>query len=229
MLSDEWLNDGEGLTRTRSADHPCTSEGIDDVHPSLAELRLVVLAHGDIHAILVLNQLLTLLEGLVLEVETVFKQPFLQELADVVEGNMDEYRSKDGGSHIKPDIESYRVEARVHTGLEEPDGNERHEKATDQGIEYLTTCIKLDMFLVPGANTGDTDTEDSGEFAPYEITIMIDKPPLHAVMDIADDASPVVKQLWVYGILEELNYQRDVDECSEYLIDGLKFFGFFHF
>ena len=73
MLSDEWLNDGEGLTRTRSADHPGTSEGIDDVHPSLAELRLVVVAHGDIHAILVLNQLLTLLEGLVLEVETVFK------------------------------------------------------------------------------------------------------------------------------------------------------------
>ena len=32
MLSDKWLNDGEGLTRTRSADHPCTSEGIDDVH-----------------------------------------------------------------------------------------------------------------------------------------------------------------------------------------------------
>jgi hypothetical protein len=49
------------------------------------------------------------------------------------------------------------------------------------------------MFLVPGANTGDKDTEDRGEFAPYEITIMIDKPPLHAIMDITDDASPVVK------------------------------------
>jgi hypothetical protein len=85
------------------------------------------------------------------------------------------------------------------------------------------------VFLVASTNTGDKDAEDSGEFAPYEITIMIDKPPLHAVMDIADDASPVVKQLWIYGILEKLNYERDVDECSEYLIDGLKFFGFFHF
>ena len=28
---------------------------------------------------------------------------------------------------------------------------------------------------------------------------------------------------------KELNNKRDVDECSEYLIDGLKFFGFFHF
>ena len=101
MLSDEWLNDGEGLTRTRSADHPCTSEGIDDVHPALTELRLVVVAHGDVHAVLVLNQFLTLLEGLVLEVEAVFEQPFLQELADVVEGNMDEYRSKDGGQILR--------------------------------------------------------------------------------------------------------------------------------
>ena len=106
MLSDEWLYDGEGLTRARSADHPCATEGIDDIHPALAELRLVVVAHGDVHAILVLNQFLTLLEGLVLEVEAVFEQPFLQELADVVEGNMDEYRSKDGGRVLKSQMET---------------------------------------------------------------------------------------------------------------------------
>ena len=94
----------------RSADHPCTSEGIDDVHPALTELRLVVVAHGDVHAILVLNQFLTLLKGLVLEIEAVFEQSLLQELADIVEGNMDEYRSKDGGCHIEPDIEgSYKA------------------------------------------------------------------------------------------------------------------------
>ena len=47
---------------------------------------------------------------------------------------------------------------------------------------------------------------------------------------IAFDASPVVKQLWIYGILEELNYPAEVaDEYSGYLIDGLKFFGFFGF
>ena len=193
MLSDEWLNDGKGLTRTRSADHPCTSEGVDDVHPAFAELRLVVVAHGNIHAILVLNKFLTLLEGLVLEVEAVFEQTFLQELADVVECDMDEYRSKDGGSHIEPEVECYRIEASVHPGFEQPDRKKRHEKASNQGIENLPTCIKLDVLLVSGADTGDTDAEYGGEFAPYEITIMIDKPPLHAVMDITDDAAPVVK------------------------------------
>jgi hypothetical protein len=106
---------------------------------------------------------------------------------------MDEYRSKDGGCHIEPKVECYRIEASVHPGLEEPYGKERHEKASNQGIENLPTCIKLDVLLVSGTDTGDTDAEYSGEFAPYEITIMIDKPPLHAVMDITDDAAPVVK------------------------------------
>jgi hypothetical protein len=142
---------------------------------------------------------------------------------------MDKNRSQNGSCHIKPDIECYRIEARVHTGLKQPDGNERHDETADQWIENLPTGIKLDVLLVTSTDTGDTDAEDGGKFAPDEITIMIDKPPLHAVMDIADDTSPVVKQRWVYGILEKLNYKRDIDECSEYLIGGLKFFGFFHF
>ena len=83
------------------------------------------------------------------------------------------------------------------------------------------TCIKLDMLLVASANTSDADAEDGGKLAPNEMAILIDKPPLYAVMDIADNSSPVVKQLWVYGILEKLNYKRDIDESSENLIDGL--------
>jgi hypothetical protein len=91
------------------------------------------------------------------------------------------------------------------------------------------TSVKLDMLLVASANTSDANAEDGGKLAPNEMTILIDKPPLHAVMHIADNSSPVVKQFRVYGILEKLNYKRDIDESSEYLIDGLKFFGLFHF
>ena len=207
VLSNEWLNDGKGLTRTRSANHPSTSERIDDVHPALAELRLIVVAHGNIHTILVLNQLFTLLERLVLKVESVFEQTFLQELADVVKGNVNKYCSKYRGSHIKPEVESYRIESRVHTGFEKPDGKERHDKATDQWVEYLMTCIKLDMLLVSSTYAGDADAKYGSKLAPYKIAVVIDKPPLHAVMDIADDSSPIVKQLWIYGILEELNYE----------------------
>jgi hypothetical protein len=148
-----------------------------------------------------------LLERLILEIESVFEQTLLQELADVVKGNVNEYGSKYRGCHIEPEVESYRIESCVHTGLEQPDGKERHDKSTDQWVEYLTTCIKLDVLLVSSTYASDADAKYGSKLAPYKIAVVIDKPPLHAVMDITDDTSPIVKQLWVYGILKELNYE----------------------
>jgi hypothetical protein len=74
MLTDERLYDAECLTRSRSTDNPSATEWIDNVHPSFAELSLVVVAHRDVHAVLVLYQFLTLLKRLVLKVEAVFQQ-----------------------------------------------------------------------------------------------------------------------------------------------------------
>ena len=62
MLTDKWLYDAEGLTRSRSTDNPSATERIDNVNPSFAELRLVVIAHRYIYAILILYQFLALLE-----------------------------------------------------------------------------------------------------------------------------------------------------------------------
>ena len=104
MLPDEWLNDGEGLTRAWRAHHPCATERIDDVHPAPAELSLVVVPHRYVHAVLVLLQLPALLETLVLEVETVFQQPFFQELGDIVEGDMHQHNTDDGSEHIEPSV-----------------------------------------------------------------------------------------------------------------------------
>ena len=142
---------------------------------------------------------------------------------------MYKYRSKDGCCHVKPDVQSNGIETCVHTCLEQPYRDKRHNEATNQGIENLTASIKLQMLLIACTDTGNEDAENRGEFAPNEIAIIIDEPSFHAIMDIANNTSPVIKQLWIYGILEKLNYERYVDECSEYLIDGLKFFGFFHF
>ena len=84
MLSDEWFNDGKGLTRTWCTYHPSASERIHDIHPSLAEFSLVIVPHRYVHTVLVLHFLLHLLEALVLEVETVFEQTILQVLGDIV-------------------------------------------------------------------------------------------------------------------------------------------------
>ena len=89
VLTDERLDDGEGLTRARSADNPGASERVRDIDGALAELALIVVAHRDIDAILIVDDFLALLETLVLQVEAVFEQAFLQPLADVVKGDMD--------------------------------------------------------------------------------------------------------------------------------------------
>lgn len=88
VLPDEWFDDGESLTRAWCAHYPCTSKGIDNVYPSLSKLTLIIVAHGDIHTVVIGLQILALFKTLVLEVEMVFQQSFLQELADVVQGYM---------------------------------------------------------------------------------------------------------------------------------------------
>jgi hypothetical protein len=37
-------------------------------------------------------------------------------------------------------------------------------------------------------------------------------------MDVNEYSAPKVQNFWGYGILKELNYQREVDESTEYLI-----------
>ena len=134
VLTDERLDDGEGLTRTWRADHPRATERIDDVHPSPAELALVVVPHGDVHAVLVLLQLLTLLKAFVLKVESVFQQPFLQEFGDIVKSHMDADCTQDRGCHIEPDVQRDGVEPCVHPMTEEPDRQYGNKESADQRI-----------------------------------------------------------------------------------------------
>ena len=60
------------------------------------------------------------------------------------------------------------------------------------------------MFLVSGANASDTDKHDGSNLAPYEVAIHIDEPPLYTAMNVTNNATPIVKQRWVYSILKEL-------------------------
>jgi hypothetical protein len=148
-----------------------------------------------------------LLKRLVLEVETVFEQSFLQELGDIVKGNMDADGTKNGGSHVEPDIQRDSIEPHIHSMTEKPYRQYGNKQSTHQRIEHLTTSIKLQVFLVSGANAGDTDKHDGSKFAPYKVAIQIDKPPLYTAMNVTNNATPIIKQRWVYSILKELHYQ----------------------
>ena len=102
VLTDKGLDNRESLTRTRSANHPSTAEGIHDIHPALAELTLIVVAHRDIDAILVLHLVRHLLKTLVLEVEAVFQETVFQVLGDIVKSHMAKNRADDRHHEIQP-------------------------------------------------------------------------------------------------------------------------------
>ena len=93
MLADKRFDNGKSLAGTRCADYPCASERIADVHPTFAELPLVIVAHRDIDRILVLLQLPTLLKTLVFKIETVFQQSLFEELGNVVKGDVNQYHA----------------------------------------------------------------------------------------------------------------------------------------
>ncbi len=72
MLPDERVNDTERLTRTRRTQYNRATERIDDIDPSFVHFLFPVVYHRDVHRIVVIYQDFRLLEGFVLEVETVF-------------------------------------------------------------------------------------------------------------------------------------------------------------
>ncbi len=120
---------------------------------------------------------------------------------------MDADGTKNRGSHVEPDIQTDGIEPHVHMMTEKPYRQYGNKQSTHQRIEHLTASIKLQVFLVSGANAGDTDKHDGSKFAPYKVSIHIDEPPLYTAMNVTNNATPIVKQRWVYSILKELHYQ----------------------
>ena len=218
VLPDERLDNRKDLTQTRRSDNLGASERIDDVDPALAGLSLVVVPHRDVNAILVLLLLLTLFEALVLKVEAVFEQTFLEELGYVVECDMHQY---DGREHIEDDVQKQGIEAHLHRVVEEPHREYKQHQTAHQRIQYLTAGIKLQMFFVARANAGYADKHECGNLAVHKIAVVVNHPPLDTVVNIHEDATPVVKCCGVNRILEELHQYRDVDDRTKYLIKAL--------
>ena len=230
VLTDERLDNRKGLTRSRRTHHERTTEGVVDIDPSMTELAVIVVAHGDVHAVLGIDALLVLLETLVLEVEAVFHQSLLQVLRYVVERHMDAHRANDGGHHIKPDAQREYPQAVVQpVGVVEPHGQQDQHESDDDGPEHHLTGIELNLFLIACANAGDDDQQERGNLTIGEVTGLVNQPASHAFMQVGQHSCERVEQLRIAGILEKLNDQRDVDDDSEYAVNALYLFRFFHF
>ena len=230
VLTDERLDNRKGLTRSRRTHHERTTEGVVDVDPSVTELTVIVVAHGDVHAVLGIDALLVLLETLVLEVEAVFHQSLLQVLRYVVERHMDAHRADDGGHHVKPNAQREYPQAVVQpVGVVEPHGQQNQHESDDNGPEHHLTGIELNLFLIAGADAGDDDQQERGNLAIGEVTGLVNQPASHAFMQVGQHSCERVEQLRIAGILEKLNDQRDIDDDSEYAVNALYLFRLFHF
>ena len=194
----------------------------------MSELALVVIAHRDVDTVVVFDLLLALDEGLVLEVEPVLQQALLEELRNVVQGDMDEYRPDHGGEHVKPPVQVDGINVRTHRMAEQPDGQDHDEKAGNERVEHHLTGIELQLLLVPGSDAGDADEEQGRDLAPDEVPVGVDEPTFHPRVQVHEDASPEVQHGGIDRIEEELQDERHVDEAPEDLVSYDKVLTLFH-
>ena len=129
---------------------------------------------------------------------------------------------------IQPGAAVQSEDVRLPVLLEHPYGQKHQDDAARDGIDNHRFGIELQMFLVARANAGDTDDEQGHNLAMQHMPILINVHQFDTVVDVHKYATPTVQHIGVYGILEEFQYNRRIDECTEYLIQALQVFAFFH-
>jgi hypothetical protein len=104
---------------------------------------------------------------------------------------------------------------------EQPYGQDKQKQSAGQGKNHLLAGVELQMLLVPRTDTGDADQQYRGYLAVHEMAVLIDRPSLDTSVDVSQYAAPLVEYCRVNGILEELQQNRHIDDCTEYLVESL--------
>lgn len=55
------------------------------------------------------------------------------------------------------------------------------------------TSIKFQMLLITCSYTGDADKYKGSYFTPYKVAVLINIPPFYTVMNIAQNATPIIQ------------------------------------
>ncbi len=108
---------------------------------------------------------------------------------------MNQDSPEDCGCHVQPDVQTKGKKHGHNPMAKEPQRQDCDEQTGYDGIEYLFACVELQMLLVASADAGDADEQKSGQFGVDEMAVVVDEPPLHAVMDVHNHTSEVVEHL----------------------------------
>ena len=92
---------------------------------------------------------------------------------------------------------------------------ERQAKGNEKNL-----CFKgwETLVLISGADTSNAYHQESHYLTAKHVAILVNIHEFEPVMDVNEYSTPEVQDFRVYGIFKELNYQREVDESTEYLI-----------
>ena len=55
------------------------------------------------------------------------------------------------------------------------------------------TSIKFQMLLITCSYTSNADKYKGGYFTPYKVAVLINIPPFYTVMNIAQNATPIIQ------------------------------------
>lgn len=106
----------------------------------------------------------------------------------------------------------------IPMAIKDPDGEEHEYHTKRNGIDDHTLGVELQMLLISGADTSNAYHQESHYLTAKHVAILVNIHEFEPVMDVNEYSTPEVQDFRVYGIFKELNYQREVDESTEYLI-----------
>ena len=141
---------------------------------------------------------------------------------------MAKHRADNGHEKIQPRTTVQGKETRRPMLIENPYGKEHQHDANGNGIDDHRLGIELQMLLVSCTNAGNADYQQCHHLAMQQMSVLINVHQLDAVMDVHENAAPMIQGIGVNGILEELNDKGNVDECPKHLVECLEVFAFFH-
>jgi len=183
---------------------------------------LVVIDHRDVHAVLVVHQLLALLETLVLEVETVFTQLAVEVLSHAVKSLMYEHDAKYGSYQIQDAVDGIVAQDRSPVSRLQETAQDRQQNTHNARICHLLMHIEVQASSCRRADTSDDDTDEFQYLAYHHGT---------EHLQLAEDSNESLHDGRVYAdwhVYDEFQNQEDVDATPEKVIYLLLFVRFLY-
>ena len=221
MLTDERINDTEGLTRTRCTQYNRPTERIDDVNPALVHLLLPVVNHRDIHRIVIGYQSFRLLERFVLEVEAVFTHLVVVILGDAVQSLMHQHGTHHRAERIKDAVgrEAEPTHADIHAVKDKTHPDQC--QSGQHRIDDHRLDVELQCLLCLGS---DTDHTDADQFSHLAARYGIEH--LESAQQVQDKLRDTVIRR-DGKIHHNLDDEKNIDATAEVVVHLLLFPGFF--